>query len=303
MVFISGDSGDSGVPAPPLPAYRLADVDRLRRKLLGAEVLLEFIGAPLSADEFCAFTAAWLSCLPSGVVADAVRDSLLPLATQPITESVLRQLAWRFSGNVSRLRSGLPVPPWVSQKVDEWAPLEIVEVSPRRNKKDQVGADFRCRFLAGSPAGMLTSAFFSLAFCRWVSPQIGFTHASKEYPFVAPHQWARLRLYGLVQRARSLTKPVFSRVAATKPLQAYNRRLIHYRARTGFTCPKSFKHACHVCPLGSADCPVACRPLTLTPGYCAVCRKLDALFDPRFCYTETCVACYYRQQLHRHKGG
>ena len=301
-MFVTGGGSDELRPAPKPPAFALRSIDKLRRKLLRAPQLSEFLGPAMSADTFQEFVDVWLKLLPGGVPRETLITSLAPLASSALDEAGLVRMCWRFAGNVSALRARNPVAPWRTQHQDEWVPLDVIEVLPRRSPKGKAGADFTCRILAGSPAGLITTTFLTSEFCHWISPKMGFSRSNKDLPFHAAHQWTRLRFLGLLRTEKSLTEPRFSEVAIPASVRSYNHGIIKKRARKGFVCPKGYTHACHVCPVGYSECPLGTRPRTLTKQFCPSCDKVS-YFDPSATGIDMCVSCYYKYRLRRQRHG
>ncbi len=229
--------------------------------------------------------------LPAGVTYDAVFESVRYLAGKPLGELDAIRLAWRLAGNINLLKAGQPVPPWSLQRHDEWVPLQIVKIFRTRNSKDQLGFDVTTRVLAGTPAPLKISSFWSVRVVRLVASKLGFSRPWDKYPFHTAQELVGLRFYGLIEAIRSRGRPEFHEVECSDSFIKWNREnVLKLRLRVGCKCPAGFLHKCHLCAYGYDRCAAATHPKTFTIGNCAGCGGQDVPFDPDDSWPH-CVKC------------
>ena len=222
-----------------------------------------------------------LSVLPAGVAYDTVFESVRNMAGNPLGRLDAIRLAWRLAGNVKALKEGRPVPPWTAQREDEWVPLQIMRVHKTRNAKDVIGYEVTTRVMAGSPCPLKLSSFWSIRVAKYVSSQIGFSKPWHKYPYSEPVDMVGLRMYGLIEAARSRGKPEFHEIQCSDSLKQWNRdNVLKGRLRVGIKCPNEYQHACRVCAIGYDRCQYATHPKTFTVGFCNGCGTENATFDP-----------------------
>lgn len=260
---------------------------RTLQPLVGQQVSLMQLASGIAAE------------LPAYVPRDVVVESVRYLAGTVLTEVEAIRLAWRLSGNLPRLRQGLPVHAWTVQQQDEWVPLQINRCVRTRNPRGRVGYDFTFRILAGTPAPLQITQFWSSRVVKYVSRQIGFSAPWGTYPYRSARDMVGLRLLGRVEVALSRAVPVFREVAGSNSLIQWNRRhVLKLRLRVGQVCPERYTHACFRCPIGYEQCPAGTHAKTYEIGRCPVCQTENALFDPED-RTLACYVCNNRQRMRK----
>jgi hypothetical protein len=273
----------------------LATVERLRDRLV-ERVFLAHYHETVAGSALRELTRELLRQLPNGVSTDAVFESLRYLAGCELTPVECLQVSWRLAGNIKRLRAGLPAGPWGGQTEDEWVPLEVLSAVPGRNRKKDPGHTFAFRVLAGSPATLRITAFWSTKLSRYISRRVGFSAPWGKFAYPDPLALVRLRLYGLIIATRSATRPFFKQVSCPQSLQTWNRRhILRLRLRV-LPCPNGWTHPCHKCAVGYRQCPAGTHRETYEQGPCNYCENPQALFDPER-NREKCVTCDTRERM------
>jgi hypothetical protein len=113
--------------------------------------------------------------LPGTIDLQTLEDSLRHVAGTHMTEELLDAVAWRMAGNHLRLKDRRAVPPWHVQKTHEWVPVTIVSCRRQRNAKNNPGAMYGFRIVAGTPAGLLTFNWWSAKYARYLASKLGFS--------------------------------------------------------------------------------------------------------------------------------
>lgn len=279
---------------PERPSYNLGAIER-KRDQLRTELGAQFGQQVLQADLFNAFVVQVRQRLPATVSYDAAYESCRGLLGRAFTPAEALNFCWRLAGNMDRLREGLAVGPWAGQRGDEWVPLQIIRGYQTRNAKRKLGTEFTFRILAGSPAGMRTTAFWSKGLTSLVAGNVGFSRFG-DYRFRNHRDLVGLRLYGLVEAKRSATSPSFFEMAYPQSLVTWNREnVLRIRCRKE-PCPRGWLHPCHRCAVGFTECPAAVHRFTYERGHCHKCQTPDALFDPED-QTGACVVCTHRERM------
>lgn len=281
-----------------LHVYKISDVFRIKRAIESDVTSLSLLGATMEPEDFAQLARRLHELLPPRIKRQVILDSLVHFAGERVTKPLLAEIGWRLAGNVPRLRRGLAVTPWRRQARDEWVPMQIVEQVPRKNRKGDLGAIISFRVLAGTSCMMLIEKFWSHRLCKFLSEKLGFSQPWGKYPFKKIAELVGLRLYGLIDAEHSLGAPVFDQVNVPTSVEKHNRKLMRFRQREGFTCPKKFQHPCHMCPIGYDQCRCGVHPRTFVKAKCGVCEKVTWM-DPLHLEVETCVRCFVKRQLAR----
>jgi hypothetical protein len=278
-----------------LPAYQLAAIAEARRKII-EDVSFSFDEVPMIAGNFEAFRSRLRTAFPS-LPRAAVDDTLATIHNRVWTEDVRDEFAWRFAGNLSRLRQGLPALPWTVQKETEWVLLEVLSASPGQTDKGEPGAFFSFLVHAGTPCPALIRKFWERKLLRYVARELGFPRPHPNVPYSQiyrhPRQLVGFQLYGLCEadtRGNPRPHPMFQKVRASAGQQDQNRALI--RARAAKPCPTAPFHlsvACHDCGIGQDQCALATHARTYVAGYCPVCNRENVALDPA--KPQRCVQC------------
>lgn len=272
-----------------LPKYSVNSI--LNNSDTLGESLQRFAGVPLvgtTYSELCKivynhfikatdYTCAELSCR------HVIGKTLSP--------SDISAFSWRLCGNIEELKNFRPVRPWSGQYLDEWMPLEVVDVVSTQNTKPSYSFTFR--ILAGSGASMLCKKVWTKKFCYFVSKQFGFTRADKKYPLKIVNQFVGMRLLGqfLAGQATTETGPVFDKVHISSGMLGFNKILLSKRAKTypGFQCPIGHTYNCAFCHIGYDQCELSTHPRTYVNRFCEFCEEM-AWFDPKT-VSRKCVNC------------
>lgn len=267
---------------PPVPSYNLARIGRLREALDLA--VLDFIGTKIEGEQFAALVEKVHETLPKGVPLLTVHNSLLTLVGEELTKGEAGRTAWRLAANSGKLRNGLVVPPWTMQTEKEWVPLQILEVLPGKNFRDEKGFFIHQRVLAGSSCPLRIMQFWTRKYASWMSGNFGFTRPWKRKGEVFVYrngtELTNMRLMGLMDPALTRDgKPGYKRFVCTSGLLVWNRQVLRARAHTDPPCPEGFTHACHQCPFGYDQCFAGCHPATWEWAECPECKR-ESWCDP-----------------------
>jgi hypothetical protein len=281
----------------PLVSYVIADVLRVRKRIMDELAWQEAVEQVLDEDKFEKLVVAAARHLVN-VEPSLVGESLAHLYEQILTQEELLEEAWRLAGNLPRMRNGYAVAPWTRQVTQEWVPLLITEQVPYRNRRHEDGAIVTFKILAGSPCGWTMERFWSTRFGHVVARDIGFTNSRGKHPMHSINELVGLRLSGLIEVEKSVGKPFFDVINIPSSMLNYNRRLIKARDRIQFVCPKKYEHACRLCPIGYDQCPVAVHPRTYTKIICQSCQK-KSWADPKHVELGLCYMCFTQKQLTR----
>jgi hypothetical protein len=245
----------------PVPKYRLKQILALRNKAY--ETLDGFLHDAHTDVGFENLADNIAKELP-GVSYTTVFDSVQELAGAELTPTLLYSTLWRLAGNLDTLRSGTAVPPWHGQRTLEWVPIVVLAYKSHRTQKNKIGGLFTCRVLAGSPASLELTKFWSRGFCQLLSSRIGYSAPWRKKPFKHSTQLVQMRLMVLMDPEWSQPNlPAFSEICGTSGLIRHNQEIIKKRYKDGWKCPRGFRHECHSCFVGYKECPAACHPNTV----------------------------------------
>lgn len=283
---------------------RLHDINRvleLKAKLTDHPKLRAFLGQQLTGSVFRNFVKEFNRLLPGKTREQVVRESLLHLAGVVLTEDLLEDDAWRMAGNLGRLLAWRPVVPWSRQSVAEYVPVQII-AGRRAVLAGKQAVEFDFQVLAGTPTGMTITKIWTNRLCAALSRPLGFSNARGGFPFDDAMQLVDLRMYVMIDPAKSARGPDFEEVwmesngKTIRPvgLYNYNRKWLRMRAGRGWVCPKNYdreQHPCHLCHIGREECLVAVHDLTYVSKFCAGCEK-NSWFDPLVPSRQVCVNCH-----------
>lgn len=296
-------------PSPaPKPAWRhnIPEVFKLRREIRTALSLVCSEPTPKIGEEFEILVEAIGEHLPKSIDYDTLFESVAHMAGEPLVPRLLDSVAWRLAGNLDRLRRRRPVVPWHHQNFAEWVPVQVMAARPRAAGKFKPGYTFSFKALAGTPAGLTMTRFWSRKYCFFVSKHMGFSRKRRsqrdermpERKFYDPRQLISLRMLALVTPELSNREPGFEKIHLPEPAMKWNREQMDRRDRLkpGYTCPQGFPPSilCHRCHFGYAYCPAGTHRLTYTFEECPFCGNTEAPFDADLS-EEMCVLCYERK--------
>jgi len=275
--------------------YSIPQVLALRDKLATS---LEFDLHSDGTPEFVnAVVEQWSKLLPRQIPLETLRESLWHWCNEELTAELVKSTAWRLAGNLRRLRSGVSVSPWCRQPYDEWVPVQVLKMQPRKSRGGKRGQYVTYQVLAGLAAGMKLSAVWSHSFLSVVAQRVGFSKPWGVYPFQHPWQLVSLRMRVLIARARSLQEPEFQQVEdeIAQSLLEYNRALLRARSPAHRQCPRNYTHPCYGCHIGYNNqlCPLSSHPENWLQGLCSNCHKLSWFDQERS--SSLCVDCLERK--------
>lgn len=259
------------------PSFNIREIERRRNRIITL-VLQERVGQVADPDDL---TNALLTVLPAGIRYDVVFESLRYLAGRTLQSDESIRLAYRLAGNLSRLKDGLSIPPWSSQREDEWVPLQVLRMVKMRNSKDKLGYDVTLRVMAGTPAALKISAFWSGGRLKMIAADVGFSRPWGKYPFKGSASMVGLRFLGKIEAARSHGRPTFQEIHCPQSLVNWNREnVLKLRLRVGMSCPMGYRHECWQCAIGYDQCAAGTHFRTYQVGSCNGCNNSQAVFDP-----------------------
>lgn len=258
----------------------------------------------ISGAKFTRLVALVREILPGEIWLQTLEDSLRHTLGDLLTQERLAALAWRMAGNIPRLRSRRPVPPWHGQTVLEWAPVQIVAARRERNRRGLLGTAYTFRILAGTACPLVTTGWWSSKQCSYYAKAFGFSKRGSpnarlppKYPYVAPEQFVGMRLNVLLDPEFSGKLPGFNTADWPSVFDDYNREQLRLRLRVdpGYECPNGFPLAlpCHKCYIGYEHCAAATHRYDWFEQKCGECGKRDALFDKEMS-TTLCIDCYVK---------
>jgi hypothetical protein len=278
------------------PKFDVAAIER-RRDALYAEVFSGYVGRAISGDDVSAMARRSRRWLPR--TSEAVLfESLRLLAGHTADRPLLFRTAWRLAGNLERLQQGFPSLPWVSQPVDEWVPLQVLTVTPGRNRRGDFGGRVKGVILAGTACPLKPENFWSYPLAKAVARKVGFSRARGRFPFSDILQFVGLRFCVKLLSAKSQGEPRFFDIACPGSMVKWNRQnVLTLRLRVGVACPRGYTHPCHRCAVGYRECPAGTHRLNYERGHCPQCNQIDAVFDADL--GSCCIECTHKQLLAR----
>lgn len=290
---------------PVRATTRLKEVFKRRDKIKKAILEGHEFGVP-EGQSFETLVDDVLEVLPKKISRTVVWESLATLAGSEIDNKTAVETAWRIAGNTDKLKKREIVSTWTGQPYPEWVPIQVMSMKPKRNLR-QLGYDVKTRILSGLSASLYIEDFWTRRFCFHLGSHLGFRpyrgrDLDEFFRMKDPRELVHLRTYVLIEPEQSVTKPVF-RLFREKDdlppgLLGHNRLLIRKRARVseGENCPFGFPptHFCYSCHVGHDRCAVAVHGKTYIRGFCEICERQEAFFDPSQT-RELCVNCFYKQ--------
>jgi len=285
---------------------RIYDINRvleLKEKLTNHLKLREYLGQQLTGGVFRAFIKDFNRLLPGKTREQVMRESLLHLAGVVLTPDILHETAWLLAGNIARIKAWHPATPWSRQVDFEYVPVQIVRAR-RVFEGHKHGAEFSFQVLAGTSAGCVLTKVWSQRLCGALARRVGFSNQRGGFPYMDVLQFVNLRLYVLIDPAKSAKAPDFEEVwqeangKTIKPVSCfnYNRRYLRMRAGHEFACPKKFDRElspCHLCPIGQEECLLAVHDFSYVKKACPGCSRVS-WFDPAVPNRQVCVDCYHK---------
>ena len=190
--------------------------------------------------------------------------------------------ARRLAGNTAALLAGVSVAPWQVQPYPEWCLARIVAVT-------DTAAGFEV--YSGLPAGLHIDVrlFRNTAERLFLGTGIA-NDKSLEAEFIHPAELYGLWLHLHVAAGTQLQVSDFR---ATQTLKTNNRKLRESRRPEARECPHGFAWDCYTCPMGTAECQLACR--TKKPAV-KMCKRGHEGFVEKGELCITCAANEWRAQ-------
>lgn len=277
--------------------YNLKQVESLRLKIINDPTIWKYQYKIPKGDDFAYFVADVNRLLGDSVAPHVLEESCMPILGKELTSRRLNAFALRIAANIRRLRDGEVVLPWTRQIEEEWAPVEILRCWPGRSRKGDQGSYFQFLVLAGTPVGFGLVRFWTQAQCGYIGTELGFS-GKKNWPLLHPSYMVRLRFSALFEPKLSQERPGFHKVRLTSGLARYNEPFMEGRFFREPGCkPRNYEHACHVCWLGYAHCPMATHPLDYEQKICDRCGDPRAWHDPADETFDVCINCATKVRL------
>lgn len=282
--------------------YSLNRILALRNKLF--ELVMEsFLDQTPVGEDFYRLVALFRRVLPSSVVLTSLEDSLQHLAGQLLTRDLIRETCWRMAGNIPQLAREIAVPPWHTQPIPEWVPIQIERSRRQKNNAGLIGSQFYGRIMAGTSCPLLVTHFWTIRYCRYLARDFGFSRNASpmattlpKYLFTASEQFVLLRFLARISPKLSNRRdgPIFDAVAMPSDCLKWNKEQLKYRFRVddGYACPMRYPDdfACHLCPHGyRTTCRASTHPFEYVVRLCSSCGK-EAYFDDLLS-TQLCIVC------------
>jgi len=249
--------------------------------------------------------------LPSTIIREVIRDSVIDLAGERLRPELLTETAWRLAGNVKRMsKHRKAVTPWNRQSVPEWVPVQVLEVRRRMGPKGRAGWMFTFQVLAGLSCPEKLTAFWTPRFCAFISKRLGFRKrrpsGNETRPVTGlyshPIELVTMRLLVLIDPDLSAKEPKFEKTHMSPALLDWNKEQLKYRDRIlpKCKCPKSYPTSkpCYRCHVGYSNCRAGTHRLDYAFAYCEHCGTDKAPFDDDIS-RDRCLACYEQQIMKR----
>lgn len=274
-----------------LPRYNIANVFKLRKKILEDLDVIGFLDATPAGMDFDEFVGLLHRLLPKRIPRETIYDSCMALVGEKLTKQVLDDLAWRLAGNVRRLRNGHPVLPWDGQMDLEWVPVQVLEVGIAASRRGKVGGSFLLKVLAGQSCPNEFHTFWTKKFCHTFARNLGFSRwNSGPHPLDDVRQMVNFRFYASIVPETSVLK--LEQITESSSFRDWNANYLQRRKRTTgkFDCPRDFhlELRCHHCFVGQDECAVSLHPTTYFKWDCPECCQEKWFEDER---DTICVDC------------
>jgi hypothetical protein len=281
-----------------MKTYNLEKVAVLREALM-EDLLLYYSGLRVKGEYYENFVSLIARHMPL-VDRSIIFESLLTYLDIDLTDTVLKQLAWRMAGNQPRLRKRIPVPPWTGCTGPEWVPMQVIDWSfvPGIGKRQQGGFYYQLRTLAGTPCPLRVQQLWTKEYVKAskFSDLFGFTRSFQRgnrpfFPFKDGSELMGLRFYGLIEPKECIEgQPGFKQIMVPASLKSYNREIMAARMKIDPPCPKGYRWDCYLCPIGYNECRAGCHVNTYVVKPCTRCGNTKAGFDETKS-KDVCVLC------------
>jgi hypothetical protein len=253
-------------------------------------------------EEFETFVQDLYTAFPPKIRYDVFFASVMNLAGTRLSREVIKETAWRLAGNYTKLRRGIPCPPFTRQTVLEWCPISIVRCTTGRGYDKKLGFYLEYRIMAGQAAGKKFITFWTVKYARFVARSLGFRRTRKvHFKLHDGVELVRMQLYLLFDPKLSKEdRPSAYHFYVPASLRVKNQKILKQRYRL-IPCPLGYTRIelpCHNCPQGYDQCPAGCHPKTYTVKPCPRCEKPETWFDP-LGRGVVCVECEEQERKHR----
>ena len=252
------------------------------------QLLTGFVDKDLSKEDFKAMVKQVLKVMPQDLSLQKVQDSLAHLYGRPLTEQIVKETAWRLSGNTELLRKGEAVTQDVAVTKEGWCAVQVLNARPiLRNPKSKErrlrGCLYNLMVISGHAAGSVIDKFISLRYVKYMSNDLGFTPPFKDYPFKDERELFGMRFGALfIPSMAKEGKPGFQETHVSPSMALWNKQILKKRNREGYTCPlgmTSEQLPCFRCWKGAQSCVASVHQKDFEQDYCEFCGQ-ESVFDP-----------------------
>jgi hypothetical protein len=281
-----------------LPGYALSKIFKTRDNMYGT-LKMRYVGIVLQESALESVLLDIQAHLPKTVPTPVLFETLRQYVGTKMEPQFLLDLAWRLSGTVKRLQQGIPAVPWKNPGIEEWAPMQILRVDPAPPRKTEHQYNLKMRILAGSACPLVIEKVFLRRALSTIGGVMGFTNSSGGRLMQRPEELVNLRFYGRLnpELARN-GKPGFFDIRCPASCLEHNLELLKIRFRQGdATCPRSYRHECHACPVGYVSCPAGVHRDDLVQIVCQTCGD-TGWCDPEINRT-MCLKCQHKDMTQR----
>jgi hypothetical protein len=221
----------------------------------------------------------------------AVLDTLRLAPRNELTTKQVFELSWWLAGNVSALRAGRSLRPFLPPEKPYLVPIEILSARKIVTPRGKAGVLFKTRFMAGPPCPQVVEKYWPLSFLPLLAKTLGFPRHGQSGAFRNYVELVRMRCHVRIEKDRCLEgQPGFDHVKATDSDKTHNKLIVQYRQRVDPPCPRKFNHECWQCPIGYAECPAGTHRLTYLKKFCHSCGEENRFHDPD-APSGYCVSC------------
>ena len=250
---------------------------------------------------FDSFVRDVYECFPKQLKYETFYMSTLDAAGKQLTRELIYNLTWRLAGNITKLKNNTIVGPFTTQTELEWCPIKIVKAVHTRGYDGKDGYMYSYRVLAGSPASMKFTTFWSTKYAKFIARSIGFKKTRKvHYKFAHGSELVHMELYVLFDPALSKEdRPGFYHFHVPSGSKNRNLELLKHRYRL-YECPLNLtmlEQPCYSCPQGYDSCTAGCHPSTYAVRGCPRCKDYG-YFDPDE-PNVICIECARKERFQR----
>ena len=207
-------------------------------------------------------------------------------AGEVLDAKLMHKLAYVIAGNLTTLRLGDSLVPWVSQPYPEWALIIVMGAHRTFTPKRKIpGGTLRMHVMCGQAAGETFEQFFTDRSLQRMARFIGL-RGKREYERVHPFEFGQLKFLGRLKAGEELFIEEYREQGA---LNARNRKLVKKRGEDRI-CPHNFMFPCSDCHYGFVDCPLGTHQYTFQRRDCPMCSR-KGFFDQTDMEQKVCLQC------------